>query len=410
MKNVNEFIEECEEKLKEIFKHYDKVSLANERRVLDAFRNNHIALRHFSGSTGYGYDDNGRDNLAKLFAEVFGGETAIVSPLITCGSHAVAMGLLGTLKTGDTMLSITGKPYDTLDEVIFGDNNGGFKDYKINYHQIDLKNNEIDEKKAYEFIEKNQPKMVFMQKSRGYEVRKAITLEKMRKIIEKVKKISPNSIVFVDNNYGEFLEEIEPCHIGADVCVGSLIKNAGGGIAPTGAYIIGTKKVVNMIASRFTSPSLKTEVGSYEMGYRLFYQGLFLAPHTVNQAVKGSYLIGEVMKRLGYQIVPNSDEICFDIVKSVKFENKKDLIEFVQLIQKFSPVDSDAVPLPWDMPGYTSEVIMAAGTFVGGASIELSCDSPIREPYMAHFQGGLTYEHIKIVAIELAKKFGNFEE
>lgn len=404
-KEILKFVNKCEKNLKKIFNYYDNVSLENTKRILECFKELNIETRHFYGTTGYGYDDIGRDTLAKLFAKVFGGEDAIVSPLITCGSHAVAMGLLGILKTDDEMLSITGKPYDTLDDILFGENNGGFRDYKIKYKQINLKNNEIDKEKVYEYLKNNKPKIIFLQKSRGYEIRKALSLIKVKNIIENIKKLSPNSIIFVDNNYGEFLETVEPCHIGADVCVGSLIKNSGGGIAPTGAYIVGTQNVINMIASRFTSPSLKKEVGSYEMGYRLFYQGLFIAPHTVNSAIKGSYLIGEVMKNLGYNVVPDSNEICYDIVKSVQFNNKEEMIKFVQLIQLFSPVDSQAVPIPWAMPGYSDEIIMAAGTFVSGASIELSCDAPIREPYYAHFQGGLTYEHIKLVAIELADCF-----
>lgn len=404
-KEILNYVNKCENNLKKMFKHYNDICLINQEKVLNAFRNNHIGLHHFMGTSGYGYDDMGREKLGALFAEIFGAEAGVASPLITCGSHAVAMALFGLLKSNDTMLSITGKPYDTLDEVILGENNGGFKDYNINYHQIDLKDLKIDEEKVYDYVKVNKPKLVFIQKARGYEVRKALSVYYIKDIAKNIKKISPNSLIMVDNCYGEFLEEDEPCAVGVDVCVGSLTKNPGGGLAPCGGYFVGTKKAVDLISGRFTSPSLHTEVGSYEMGYRMLFQGLFMAPHITNQAIKGSYLIGEVMKNLGYEITPNSNELCFDIVKSIKFNTKEELIDFVRIVQKYSPVDSDAVPFPWKLPGYDSDVIMGAGTFVQGATMELSCDAPIREPYLAEIQGGLTYEHVKLVAIQLAKHY-----
>lgn len=404
-KIILDFVNKCEDNLSEIFKHYNDICLINQEKVLNAFRNNRIGLHHFNGSTGYGYDDMGREKLGNLFAEIFGAEAGVASPLITCGSHAVSMTLFGLLKSNDTMVSITGKPYDTLINTVLGENNGGFKDYNINYHQIELKDKKIDEEKVYKYIEVNKPKVVFIQRSRGYEIRKAFSVYYLQDIVKKIKEISPNSIIVVDNCYGEFLEEVEPCAIGVDVCVGSLTKNPGGGLAPCGGYYVGTKKCVDLISARFTSPSLHTEVGSFEMGYRMLFQGLFMAPHVTNQAIKGAYLIGEVMKKLGYEIIPDSSEISYDMVKSIKFDTKEELIEFVKIIQKYSPVDSDAVPFPWLRSGYGHEIIMGAGTFVQGATMELSCDAPISEPYYAEVQGGLTYEHIKLVAIQLAKHF-----
>ncbi|MDD4815971.1 MAG: methionine gamma-lyase family protein [Clostridia bacterium] len=404
-KEILDFVDKCENNLSDIFKHYNEICLLNQEKVLTAFRNNRIGLHHFNGSTGYGYDDQGREKLGALFAEIFEAEAGVASPLITCGSHAVAMALFGLLKSNDTMVSITGKPYDTLDEVILGENNGGFKDYNINYHQIDLKDLKIDEEKVYNYVKTNKPKLVFIQRSRGYEIRKSLSVYYIKNIVEKIKKISPNTLVMVDNCYCEFMEKVEPCAIGADICVGSLIKNPGGGIAPSGGYYVGTKKAVDLISGRFTSPSLHTKVGSFEMGYRMWFQGLFMAPHTTNQAIKGSYLIGEVMKNLGYDIIPNSNEFNFDIVKSIKFNTAEELIDFVRIVQKYSPVDSDAVPFPWKLPGYSHEIIMGAGTFVQGATMELSCDAPIKKPFWGHIQGGLTYEHVKIVAIQLAKHY-----
>lgn len=397
-------IEKYEHNLINIFKHLDQVALFNQEKVLKAFQNNKVSTNCFFGTTGYGYDDKGREVLGKIFAEVFCAEDAIVSPYITCGSHALSIALFGLLRPNDILLSITGKPYDTLDETIFGaegKDNGSLKDFGVKYKQIDLKNNALDIDEIKKQLKKSQPKVVYLQRSRGYAWRKPLSIADIEQLVKVVKDYSPNSFIMVDNCYGEFVEEKEPTEVGVDVVVGSLIKNPGGGLASTGAYIIGKHKAVDLISARLTSPSLKTEVGSYEKGYREFYQGLFLAPHVVKEALKGAYLIGEVMKDKGHDIMPASNEVAGDIIKSIKFDIAEELVAFVQKIQKFSPVDSHVTPMPWDMPGYTDPVIMAAGTFVGGASIELSCDSPIRAPYIAYFQGGLTYEHLKIVAMDL---------
>lgn len=399
-------IAECEKNLKEIFDYYDDIALYNTKKVLKAFQDARVAGRHFFGSTGYGYGDEGRDKLSEVFAKVFGAESALVSPLITCGSHALNIALFGLLRPGDTIFSITGDPYDTLGEVVYDKNGlGSLPDFNIKFEKVELRNGEIDETSALKYIEKHKPKVVYVQRSRGYAIRDALSVDKMEGVFEKIKEISPNSFIMVDNCYGEFVEKREPTEVGADVIVGSLIKNAGGSLAPTGAYIAGTKKAVELIANRFTSASLGAEVGSFEMGYRLFFQGLFMAPHVTVGAIKGMYLIGEVMEKLGFNTMPKSNQKTYDIIKSIEFNTKEELIDFVQTIQKFSPVDSNVVPEPWDMPGYTEPVIMAAGTFVGGASIELSADCPIKKPYWAYLQGGITYEHCKLVAEELNKKF-----
>lgn len=401
-----DIIKDCEENLKDIFNYYDDIALFNTEKVLNAFQSCNVAGRHFFGSTGYGYGDEGRDKLCEVFAKSFGAEKALVSPLITCGSHALNIALFGLLRPNDTIFSITGDPYDTLGEVVYSKSGlGSLPDFNIKFDKIELKDGEIDYENALRFIEKNKPKVVYVQRSRGYSIRDALSVDKMEKIFQKIKQVSPKSFIFVDNCYGEFVEKREPTEVGADVIVGSLIKNAGGSLAPTGAYMAGTNEAITLIANRFTSASLGAEVGSYEIGYRLFFQGLFMAPHVVVGAIKGMYLIGEIMTKLGYNVMPKSNQKSYDIIKSIEFKTEKDLINFVQTIQKFSPVDSNVLPEPWEMPGYTDKVIMAAGTFVGGASIELSADCPVKAPYWVYLQGGITYEHCKIVGKELYKLF-----
>ena len=395
-------IKKCEEKLKTQFEKVDEIAYFNQKKVLNAFIDCKVSATDFAGTTGYGYDDRGRDKLAKLYSKVFGGESAIVSPLITCGSHAISTVLYGLLRPKDVILSISGELYDTLHDTLFGKNNGSLENFMIEYKQIDLtKEGKLDEEKICKTVKKLKPKVVFLQRSRGYSSRKPFAVEDMEDIFKKVKQLSPNSFIVVDNCYGEFVQTKEPTEVGADVIVGSLIKNPGGGLAPTGGYIVGSQKAIDMIATRFTSPSLLLEVGSYEQGYRLFYQGLFMAPHVVAQSIKGGYLVGKVMEEKGYKVLPTSNERAYDIIKSVVFNTAEELIKFVQLAQALSPVDSFVTPMPWAMPGYDDQVIMSAGTFVGGASIELSCDSPIKKPYIAYFQGGLTYEHVKLMAEKL---------
>ncbi len=390
-----------EKELSSRFQKLDEIALLNQDKVLSAFRKHEITNQHFAGTTGYGYTDKGKEGLSKVYSEIFGTEDAIVTPHLTSGTHAIATSLYGLLRPKDLLLSISGELYDTLHDTLFGKDNGSLESYNVDVKFVDLVNSHFDEERIYKLVKKYKPRVVFVQRSRGYSSRKALSVQDMEPIFKKVKEISPKSFIVVDNCYGEFMETSEPTDVGADVCVGSLIKNIGGGLAPTGGYIVGTKEALSLIENRLTCPSIGRETGSYEAGYRLFYQGLFLAPHIVAQAVKGAYLIGEVMKRQGYKIIPDTTENSYDIIKSIVFDTEEELIRFVQLIQKLSPIDSNAVPIPYDMVGYTTQVIMAAGTFVEGASIELSCDSPIKKPYIAYFQGGLTYEQLKIVAYNL---------
>lgn len=396
-----EILNEIEKNLQDRFKKIDDVALFNQNKVLEAFNKREITNQHFAGTTGYGYTDKGKDGLCNVFADVFNAEDALVSVHLTSGTHAIATALYGLLRPKDTLLSITGDLYDTLSDTLFGKDNGSLESLGVNIKFVDLINSTFDEDKIYKLVKKLKPRVVFVQRSRGYSARKALSVFDMENVFKRIKEISPKSFIVVDNCYGEFIEVKEPTEVGADVCVGSLIKNIGGSLAPTGGYIVGTKEALSHIENRLTCPSLGRETGSYEAGYRLFYQGLFMAPHIVSQAVKGAYLIGEVMKRQGYKIIPDTSENSFDIIKSIVFNTEEELIRFVQLIQKLSPIDSNALPIPYDMAGYTTKVIMAAGTFVEGASIELSCDSPIKKPYIAYFQGGITYEQLKIVAYNL---------
>lgn len=404
--NVEKILRETEKKLQPQFQRIEQIAFKNQKKVLQAFIDMKVSSQCFAGTTGYGYDDVGRDTLAKVYAKVFGGEKAIVSPILTCGTHAITTVLYGLLRAGDTMLSVTGLPYDTLHETLFGKGNSSLEDYGVKYKQIDLNEDstfKLDE--IYSAIRELNPKVVYLQRSRGYSSRKALSPYDMKELFDNVKKLSKDCFIVVDNCYGEFVDDIEPTDVGADVIVGSLIKNPGGGLAPTGGYIVGSAKAIDLISTRYTNPSLKLEVGSFEMGYRLFYQGLFLAPHTVAQALKGTALVGQIMEDKGYKVIPSNQERPEDIVKSVVFNTADELIKFVQTVQKVSPIDGYVLPLPWDMPGYQDKVIMAAGTFVGGSSIELSCDSPIRAPYIAYFQGGLTYEHVKAFAEKLIELY-----
>ncbi len=377
------------------FAEIDKTSLVNQRKVLDAFISNRIALRHFAPTTGYGYDDVGRDTLCKLFANVFGTEDAIVSPLIASGTHALTIALFGMLRPGDRLLSVTGKPYDTLNDVISGDGIGSLKDYGVTFGIVPLKDGKPDRTAIETEIRRFKPTVVMIQRSRGYDMRPALCVDD----IEGIASLVDRSVckILVDNCYGEFVEEREPSV--ADAFVGSLIKNPGGGLAPTGGYICGTKQAISAIEGRLTSPSIGREVGSYAGDYRPFYQGLFMAPHVTAQSVKTALLFSYAFNELGYDTLPKPNDKFGDIICSVKFGDRSKLIEFCRTVQSVSPIDSFALPEPWDMPGYNDQVIMAAGAFVQGASIELSCDAPIRPPYIAYLQGGLTFEH-GIIALE----------
>lgn len=401
---IEELINSCENSLQEKFRYADEVAYFNQSKVLEAFRKNRIALRHFVPSTGYGYSDEGRDALGALFADIFGAEAGLVSPNLVSGTHALTVGLFGVLKTGDTLFSISGDPYDTLQEVISGRGNGSLADYGIKFKKCELIGGDFDFQAIAEGLKDPAVKVVFIQRSRGYAWRDALSEEKIARATAFVRAQGFNGCIFVDNCYGEFVEKTEPTQNGADIAVGSLIKNAGGGIAPTGGYIVGKREYVDRIAGRLTAPSVGAEVGSYAFGYQYFYEGVFLAPHTVSQSVKGGLLIGACLEKLGYKTSPSLDVPPYDITRAIRFHTKEQLIGFIQAVQEASPVDSFVTLEPWDMPGYQEQVIMAAGTFVQGASIELSADAPIKEPYIAYFQGGLTYEHCKYALSKILAK------
>lgn len=404
---IQQMIEKSEQKLANYFKKADEIAQFNQEKVLNAFNKRGIALRHFNGTTGYGYGDDGRFALGQVYADAFGAEAGIVSPALLSGTHALTVALFGVLRTGDSVLCISGMPYDTLRGVIYGDGNGSLKDYGITFDCVDLDENGKFDKSAIEKGVKrlkNSLKMVYIQRSRGYELRDAFTVAEIADICAFVRNLGFEGCIFTDNCYGEFVETQEPCEVGADVAVGSLIKNPGGGLAPTGGYIVGKEKYIDQIGRRLTAPSIGNEVGSYAYGYRLFYQGLFLAPHVVNQAIKGSLLIGQCMQELGYENFPKLDRTPADITRAIRFDTAKQLCDFIQSVQEASPVDSFVTLEPWDMPGYDSKVIMAAGCFVEGSSVELSADAPVKEPYTAYFQGGLTYEHCKFALKKILSK------
>ena len=404
---AEELIAKSESQLTEKFKIADEISEFNQEKVLKAFNKHGIALRHFNGTTGYGYGDDGRFALGDVFADSLGAEAGIVSPALLSGTHALTVALFGVLRTGDAVLCVSGMPYDTIRGVIYGEGNGSLKDYEISFDCVELTTDgKFDKQSIKTEIERlgDKLKMVYLQRSRGYELRDAFTTEEIGDICRYVRSCGFNGCIFTDNCYGEFVEKNEPCDVGADVAVGSLIKNPGGGLAPTGGYIVGKAQYIDKIGRRLTAPSIGNEVGSYAYGYRLFYQGLFLAPHTVNQAIKGSLLIGKCMETLGYENFPKLDKTPADITRAIRFDTAQQLCAFIQSVQEASPVDSFVTLEPWDMPGYDSKVIMAAGCFVEGSSIELSADAPVKEPYTAYFQGGLTYEHCKYALKKILAK------
>ena len=397
---ILKLINDSEEALRQTFLDIEQTALLNQEKVLNAFRENRVALRHFAPTSGYGYDDIGRDTLCKLFADVFHTESAIVSPLIANGTHAISTVLFGLLRPGDVMLSISGNPYDTLIDVISGDNIGSLKEFGVKFEKVELNSlGEFQIDEIVSAISRFQPKIVFIQRSRGYSERNAFDIKTLESVIKVVKQHTSAPIV-IDNCYGEFIEDREPTDVGADVIVGSLIKNPGGGLAPTGGYVAGKKDLIDLIAYRLTCPGIGMEVGSYASTYQYFYQGLFMAPHVVSQAKKAAQLFTAAFSALGYDVLPKKGQSVGDIIASIKFDTADQLIKFCQTIQTCSPVDSYLTPEPWDMPGYNHQVIMAAGSFVQGSSIEMSADSPIKEPYIAYFQGALTYEHAKIALKE----------
>lgn len=399
-------VSNSEKILKNKFDFIDQIVLSNTEKVLNAFRKVNVNLTNMACSSGYGYEDTAKPKLCELYKEIFGGEDAIVCPQITCGTHALVLPLFGILRPGDLMLSITGKPYDTLNDIIHGIHGkdiGSLKDFGILYEDVEMIGNKINIEKSISIIKEKKPKIVYIQRSRGYSLRDALSVYEIEEVIKEVKKAYKDAIVMVDNCYGEFTEDKEPTEVGADIMAGSLMKNAGGGIAPTGGYIVGRKDLVELSAGRLIAPTLGIEVGSYIASYYPYFEGIFIAPHVVGGAIKGNMLLGRILNEFNIKSTPENDDIPHDIVRSIIFNDKQKLIDFCQLVQKLSPIDSNVVPIPWQMPGYKDEVIMAAGTFIQGSTMELSCDGPIRPPYICYIQGGLTYEHLKLLCIETAQ-------
>ena len=386
-----------EKNLREIFDETNKIAEYNSLKVLTAFQKYNLSEMHFNGTTGYGYGDIGRDTTEKIYADIFKSEDSLVRTQFISGTHAISTALFGILRPGDTLISISGKPYDTLDEVIgIERNNSSLMSYGVNYEQIDLIEDDFDYKKIEERLKKGNVKLIEIQRSRGYSLRKTINLEKVGRVIKLIKSISKDTVVMIDNCYCEFVDTMEPVEVGADLVVGSLIKNLGGGIAPNGAYIAGRRDLVELSAERLTAPGLGKEVGPSLGINKQILQGLFFAPQVVASSVKTAIFASKMLEELGYKVEPKYNDKRSDIVQTIEFGNKEKLIKFCQGIQAASPIDSASIPEPWDMPGYTDKVIMAAGAFTQGSSIELSCDAPIREPYVAFMQGGLTYEYGKL--------------
>ncbi|MGI8352309.1 methionine gamma-lyase family protein [Bacillus circulans] len=389
---------EVEEQIKEVHQSIDKRIDSNQFRVLASFQNHKVSESHFIPSTGYGYDDIGRDTLESIYAEVFGGEAGLVRPQIISGTHAISTALFGILRPGDELLYITGKPYDTLEEIvgIRGEGTGSLREFNIGYNSVNLlPDGQPDYEKIAASIHANT-KMIGIQRSKGYATRPSFSIKEIEKMIAFVKEIKSDVVVFVDNCYGEFVEDLEPCHVGADLMAGSLIKNPGGGIAKTGGYIVGKEEFVKACSYRMTSPGIGAEAGASLYSLQEMYQGFFLAPHIVGQSLKGAIFTAAMLEKLGMNSSPCWNAKRTDLIQSVQFDDKDKMIAFCQAIQYASPINSHVTAYPNYMPGYEDDVIMAAGTFIQGASIELTADGPIRPPYVAYVQGGLTYSHVKI--------------
>lgn len=402
-------IQSTENEIKDIFTGIESIREMNQYKVISAMQKHGLSDSHFSGTTGYGYDDRGREVLDEVYATIFKAESALVRHQIASGTQALAVCLFGNLRPGDTLLSITGKPYDTLEEVIGirGEGAGSLKDFGIQYRQVELlEDGSIDLDRVREAVT-GTTTMVLIQRSRGYSWRPSIEVKEIKRAIEIIKEININTIVMVDNCYGEFVEAEEPIEAGADLVAGSLIKNPGGGLAPSGGYIAGKAACVQNAAYRLTAPGIGGEVGASLGNNRLLFQGLFMAPHVVSESLKGAILCSAVMQKLGFETSPGPGQARSDIIQAIRFNDPQTLIAFCQGIQKGSPVDSFVTPEPWEMPGYDCPVIMAAGAFVQGSSIELSADAPLKPPYTAYMQGGLVYEHVKLgvmIALKLMRE------
>ena len=402
----SELIHKAEQRAEQAFRNAERNALICQERVLNAFRQHRISARHFAPTEGYGYDDIGRDALDEVFADSLNAESALVRPQIANGTHAIFLALSGVLEPNDTILSLTGTPYDTLESAvgINGDLPNALSRFAIRFHSIPLKDNGIDFEKAGECLKNDASvRMVYLQRSRGYAWRPALSVAQIKEATDFVRSIRSDVIVFTDNCYGEFTESVEPTAVGVDLIAGSLIKNCGGGIAPTGGYIAGRKDLIEAVSFRQTVPGCGKEIGSYAASYRPFYQGLFMAPHIVSQCLKNAILFSALFEQLGLKTLPGVDDPRSDIIQSVMFDTKEEMIAFMQAVQAAAPIDSFVVPEPGDMPGYGDQVIMAAGTFVQGATTELSADGPIRAPYTAYMQGALTYEHAVLAADNVLK-------
>lgn len=403
--SIIELARSAENEISGIFDRINENREINQYKVIAAMQKHNLSDSHFTGTTGYGYDDKGREVLDDVYASIFKAEAALVRHQIAAGTQALAVCLYGNLRPGDELVSITGKPYDTLEEVIGirGEGQGSLKDFGVSYRQVELlKDGSIDLDSTRSAIS-SKTKMILIQRSRGYGWRPAIKISEMRKAIQAIKDIKKDVIVMVDNCYGEFVETEEPIEAGADIAAGSLIKNPGGGLVPSGGYIVGKAAYVKNAAYRLTAPGLGSKIGATLGNNRLMFQGLFMAPHVVSESLKGAAFCAAVMKKLGFETDPQPDEIRSDIIQAIKFNNPESMIAFCQGIQKGSPVDAYVTPEPWDMPGYDSPVIMAAGAFIQGSSIELSADAPVKPPYTAYMQGGLVYDHVKLGVMSALK-------
>ena len=400
MDKVLDLVNSFEKENGNLFKDLDEISFINSKKVLKAFKDNNVNESDFAGTNGYGYDDAGRDKIEAVFAEVLGGEDALVRPQLISGTHALTVCFFGLLRPGDMLLSINGKPYDTLDEVIgIRENTSSLKAFRVNYNQIDLVNNDFDYDKIRDYLSKNKVKVIEIQRSVGYANRDTISIEKVERVCNLIKSVSPDTIIMVDNCYCEFVSTKEPIEVGADIMVGSLIKNLGAGIASTGAYIVGRRDLVNLCSQRLTAPGEGKQIGPSLGSNRSFLQGIYMAPQAVVNALKTGMLASYILEKLGVEVYPKYNEVRSDIVTRIIFNDKDKLIKFVQGIQGASAIDSNVLPIPVATPGYDDEIIMASGSFTQGSSIEISCDGPVRSPYIAYLQGGITYDYGKLAVI-----------
>lgn len=396
-RETEEFAKQCEKELESIYNEIDNVKHINGAKVLWAMQKNKLSDTHFAATTGYGYNDIGRDTIEQIYADIFKTESGLVRPQLTSGTHALTVALFGNLRPGDELLSPVGKPYDTLEGVIgIKEETGSLAEYGIKYKQVDLKEDYSFDYEGIRNAITDKTKLVTIQRSKGYSYRPTFSVKQIGELIEFVKSIKPDVICMVDNCYGEFVEEIEPTEVGADLCVGSLIKNPGGGLAPIGGYIVGKEKYVEAAAMRLTSPGLGKEVGATLGLNQVFLQGLFLSPEVVANALKGAILAAAMFEKLGFDVMPTAQESRHDIIQAINMQTPEKLISFCEGIQKGAPVDSFVIPVPLDTPGYDAPVIMAAGSFIQGASIEMSADAPIKPPYTVFFQGGLTHYHVRL--------------